>query len=151
MTPIEALLARDACLQAMTAYCTHLDAREEDRFVALFTDDVVFSIGGKEIIGHPAIRESIRTRPASILSWHLVLNHRIDIHGEDRAEGKAVGLVVRGTRDRETWPMPIRGVELLMHYRMLFRREGANWLIERCETSRRLDVDVPPVPVKEMT
>ena len=110
---------------------------------------MVFSIGGTEMVGREAVRASIRSRPASILSWHLMLNHRIELHGEDRAEGNAVGLVVRGNRDRETWPMPIRGVELLMKYRMLFRRDGENWLIERCETQRRLDIDAVPYTAKE--
>ncbi|MGB6119883.1 MAG: nuclear transport factor 2 family protein [Mesorhizobium sp.] len=149
MTPLEQLVDRSSCQQLMTAYCTMLDKRDAEGFVALFTDDVVFKIGDTERHGKDPIRASILARPASLLSWHLMLNHEIEFHDDNRAEGNAVGLVVRGTRDRETWPMPIRGVELVMHYRMLFRREGGSWLIERCETSRRLDIDAAPIAATE--
>ncbi len=144
MNALAALLARDTCQQLMTAYCTHLDDRDEEAFISLFTDDVVFGVAGRLTKGKQPIRESLRARPASLLSWHLMLNHRIELQGEDKAEGSAIGLVVRGNRDRDAWPMPIRGVELLMSYCMAFRRENDCWLIVRCETARRLDVDAPP-------
>jgi len=150
MNRMDELLARDECLQLMTAYCTHIDERNEDEFLALFTEDAVFTIRGEAMTGKEPIRATFKARPASLLSWHLMLNHRITLQDEDRAEGFAVGLVIRGVRDRETWPMPIRGIELVMHYRMLFRREGGKWLIARCDTQRRLDIDAPPAPVAKV-
>jgi SnoaL-like domain len=148
MTPIDELLIRDACLQLMTGYCVHLDARDETKFLGLFTEDAVLTKAtppAYEARGRSGIRETFTKRPPSILSRHLMLNHVISVVDNDNAEGSAVGLVVRGNRDRETWPMPIRGVELVMDYRLRFRREAAGWRISRCDTTRLLDVEATPV------
>ena len=83
-------------------------------------------------------------RPPSILSRHLMLNDIIDVEGPRSARGVAVGIVVRGNRDREDWPMPLRGVELVMEYRMLFERSADRWQIARCDTQRLMDVEAAP-------
>lgn len=147
MTPIDKLLIRDECLQLMSSYCVHLDARDETRFLDLFTSDAVLTKAtapAYEAKGRDGIRQTFAQRPTSILSRHLMLNHLISVIDADSAEGAAVGLVVRGTRDREQWPMPIRGVELVMDYRMTFCREADRWRISRCDTTRLLDVEAMP-------
>ena len=145
MTPIGELLIRDVCRQLMTAYCVHLDARDEDSFLGLFAEDAVFTALTFEARGRAGIRETFAKRPLTILSRHLMLNHVISVIDSDNAEGAAVGLVVRGNRDRETWPMPIRGVELVMDYRLRFRREPEGWRISRCDAKRLLDIEAAPM------
>lgn len=147
MTPIDNLLIRDECLRLMSSYCVHLDARDEASFLDLFAHDAVFTkttAPAYEVKGRDGIRGTFNQRPASILSRHLMLNHLISVIDTDNAEGAAVGMVVRGNRDREDWPMPIRGVELVMDYRMKFRRDLDRWRILRCDTTRLLDVDAVP-------
>ncbi|SFU21791.1 nuclear transport factor 2 family protein [Mesorhizobium sp. YR577] len=144
MNALERLVIRDECMQLMTAYCTHLDARNEKQFLDIFTEDAIWTKltePTSETTGRAAIADLFRKRPPSILSRHLMLNHTITIHGADSADGVAVGVVIRGNRDRETWPMPLRGVELVLEYRLSFRREPDRWRINRCDTMRLLDVE----------
>lgn len=148
MTPIDKLLIRDECLRLMSSYCVHLDARAEASFLNLFTEDAVFAkttAPTYEVKRRDGIRGTFRQRPESILSRHLMLNHLISVIDADHAEGAAVGMVVRGNRDRETWPMPIRGVELVLDYKMTFRRDPDSWRISRCDITRLLDVEAAPL------
>jgi hypothetical protein len=147
MNPLGLLVAERDCLRLMSDYCRHLDSRDEDAFVRLFTETAVFTKATAptyEDHGHDAIRARLRMRPPSILSRHLMLNHIIDVDGPSSARGVAVGLVVRGNRDREDWPMPLRGVELVMEYRMVFARGNGCWRIARCDTQRLMDVEAVP-------
>jgi hypothetical protein len=147
MNPLDQLMAERDCLRLMSDYCRHLDARDEEAFISLFTEAAAFTKSTAptyEDHGHEAIRARFRMRPPSILSRHLMLNHIIDVEGPRSARGVAVGMVVRGTRDREDWPMPLRGVELVMEYRMLFARAADRWQIARCDTQRLMDVEAAP-------
>jgi hypothetical protein len=144
MTPLDRLLAERDCLRLMSDYCRHLDQREEEAFVDLFTESAVFTKAtppAYEDRGREAIRATFRKRPPDILSRHMMLNHVIDIDGDETARGFAVGVVARGNRDREDWPMPLRGVELVMEYRMVFAQHGDRWRIARCDTQRLMDVE----------
>jgi hypothetical protein len=147
MNPIDLLVAERDCLRLMSDYCRHLDARDEAAFIGLFTETAAFTkttVPTYEDHGHEAIRARFRMRPPSILSRHLMLNHIIDVEGPSTARGTAVGIVVRGNRDREDWPMPLRGVELVMEYRMMFARVAERWRIARCDTQRLMDVETTP-------
>ena len=147
MNPLGLLVAERDCLRLMNDYCRYLDSRDEDAFVRLFTETAVFTKATAptyEDHGHDAIRARLRMRPPSILSRHLMLNHIIDVDGPSSARGVAVGLVVRGNRDREDWPMPLRGVELVMEYRMAFAWGDGGWRIARCDTQRLMDVEAAP-------
>ncbi|MES2362054.1 MAG: nuclear transport factor 2 family protein [Pseudomonadota bacterium] len=145
MNAMERLLVKDACIELMTAYCTHLDARHEDEFVALFTPDATIARLAEpsyESAGHDGIRRVFSARPASILSYHMMLNHAVTVAGETTASARALGIVVRGNRDRDAWPKPIRGLELLVEYLVDFRLEAGGWRIHRCAIRRLLDVEV---------
>ena len=147
MTPLDQLMAERDCLRLMSDYCRHLDSRDEAAFINLFTETAVFTKStapAYEDHGHEAIRARLRMRPPSILSRHLMLNHIIDVEGPNSARGVAVGMVVRGNRDREDWPMPLRGVELVMEYRMTFELSADRWRIARCDTQRLMDVEAAP-------
>jgi hypothetical protein len=147
MSPLDLLVAERDCLRLMSDYCRYLDARDEAAFIALFTETAVFTkttAPTYEDHGHEAIRARFRMRPPSILSRHLMLNHIIDVEGPSTARGTAVGVVVRGNRDREDWPMPLRGVELVMEYRMMFARVADRWRIARCDTQRLMDAEAAP-------
>ena len=145
MTAIEKLLIKNTCLELMTAYCTHLDSRDEAAFLGLFTPDAVFVRLAEPVAewpGHAGIRGLFNARAASILSYHMMLNHTVTIPDADTAHATALGQVVRGNRDRDTWPKPIRGLELLVDYQFSFRRVGDDWRITRCGVHKRLDIEV---------
>ncbi len=149
MSPLDQLLAKQACVELMTAYCTHLDARSDDAFVALFEPQAVMRKlypPGVIASGHAEIAQSLQARPPSLLSRHLLANTAIHLIDADNARGEAFGMVVRGTRDRETWPMPIRGLELLVSYAMTFHRSSQGWRIRECAVGRIMDIDAPPLP-----
>lgn len=144
MTPVEKLLARQECLDLMTAYCTHLDGRNEAGLVALFEPEACLRKMSEPVHvarGHAGIAQALQARPASLLSRHLLANSHVAIEDDEHARGEAYGIVIRGLRDRDSWPMPIRGVELLVAYRMAFRRGAEGWRIADCEVHRVLDVE----------
>jgi hypothetical protein len=144
---LDALLAKQACAELMTAYCTHLDARDEPAFLALFDADATLrklSAPPHVARGHEGIVQALRARPSSLLSRHLLANTTIHLDGTDQARGEAFGMVVRGHRDRETWPMPIKGLELLVAYHMAFRRGPQGWRITDCAIDRVLDIEAAP-------
>ncbi|MCZ4316684.1 nuclear transport factor 2 family protein [Comamonadaceae bacterium G21597-S1] len=144
MTPIERLLAKNRCIELMTSYCTHLDQRNEDAFLALFTADATFIKLAPPVVtsaGREAIRGVFNARPLSILSRHMMLNHTVVVGEDGTATSTANGIVVRGTRDRQEWPMPIRGLELVVEYQFAFRLEGEDWRITSCGVLRLLDIE----------
>ena len=144
MNAMDRLLAKDACITLMTAYCTHLDERNEAQFLDLFTTDAHFARlapPAYEASGHDGIRLLLAARPASLLSRHMMLNHEVVIDTATTAHAKALGIVVRGDRDRTDLPMPIRGLELLVQYQLEFRCEAGQWKICRCGVLRLMDVE----------
>lgn len=144
MNAIDTLLARQACADLMTDYCTYLDERKVEAFVALFEPQAALrkmSEPTHVATGHAEIARTLQARPASLLSRHLLVNATIRLDGDDRAHGEAYGMVVRGVRDRETWPMPIRGLELLVQYKTSFRRGADGWRISDCAVYRVLDIE----------
>lgn len=148
MTPMEQLLARQACADLMTAYCTHLDNRAQDAFVALFEPTATvrkLSPPSFTATGHEQIVQVLQARPSSMVSRHLLANVTVRLDEEGGARGEACGMVVRGTRDRDSWPMPIRGLELLVSYAMVFRHTADGWRIRDCAIQRVFDVDALPI------
>ena len=146
MDDIEAMLIERRCLQLMTAYNTHLDARDVPAFLALFTEDAVWARSNLPVIelaGHAAIAGFIARLPKGSVSRHLMLNPRVEVTDADNATGVCYGLVVRGPEGDGSLPVPMRGVELLVEYHDRFQRFDAGWRITRREMTRLIDVETP--------
>jgi ketosteroid isomerase-like protein len=139
---LEEIMIERECLNLMTGYCTHLDRRESDAFLDLFTEDLVWARAhppGLEYQGRDAMREYFAERPAVRLNYHLTLNPRVTVLGPDAAEGACMLLVVDGPASDGTVPVPMGGISLLGEYRDTYRRTPSGWKIARRELSRLVD------------
>lgn len=144
MDDLARLLIERACLRLMTAYCTHLDNRETEAFLDLYTPEATWirtePLPAIELAGREAIRGFVERRGADSYSKHLVINPVIDVIDADTAKGVSFGMVVRGPADGAL-PVPMRGLELLVEYRDSFVRTAAGWRFARREMSRLIDVE----------
>lgn len=144
MDDLARLLIERRCLALMTAYNTHLDARDVPAFLALFTEDAMWTRLNAPVIelpGHAAIARFIARLPKGVVSRHLMLNPRIHVIDADSATGDCFGLVVRGPEGDGSFPVKMRGVELLCEYHDDFRRIGDGWRITRRAMTRLIDAD----------
>lgn len=142
MTELETLLIERKCVCLMTAYCTHLDARDADAFLDLFTEDLVWARAqppGLEYRGREAMRHFFDERAAVRRNYHLVLNPRVTVLGPDTAEGVSMLLVIDGPAGDGIIPVPMGGVSLLGEYRDSYVRQPDGWRIARRELSRLVD------------
>lgn len=148
MTEIEKLLIEAACLRLMTNYNIHLDGGDIDSFVALFSEDAVFTrvvpaLPVAEMVGHTGLRRgvSMTIKDSPRLRRHMLSNARITVHGPDDAEGFCIGLAVYGPRG--ALPIPVGGIELVGEYRDRYRRIDGEWRIVRRELTRVIDIEAP--------
>lgn len=73
MTPIDRLLAEQACRDLVQHAAARTDAQDHDGFVALFTADAVLvRPAGAALNGREAILSSYRERPANRITRHLL-------------------------------------------------------------------------------
>lgn len=78
MTPLEELVAREACRNLVLDAAAAVDARDPDAFAALFAEDgVLVRPGGEPLRGRAAIRDAYARRPATRITRHLVSNQRV--------------------------------------------------------------------------
>ena len=146
MDDLHCLLIERACLRLMTDYCTHLDNRDVDAFLALYLPEASWRRVGQEPIidlaGPDAIRGFIDRLSKATVSRHLVINPVVTVVDADNALGVCIGMVVRGPAGK--LPVPMRGLELLVEYRDIYKRTPAGWRIALREMTRLIDVEAAP-------
>lgn len=144
MDDLTRLLIERDCLRLMTAYCTHLDNRDTEAFLDLYTPEATWirtePLPPIDLTGRERIRSFVERRGTDSYSKHLVINPVIDVIDENNAKGVSFGLVVRGPA-RDSFPVPMRGLELLVEYRDTFVRTPDGWRFARREMSRLIDVE----------
>src|SRR5690348_4388475 len=116
MDDLARLLIERECLRLMTAYCTHLDSRDTDTFLELFLPGATWirtTAPAIDLPGREAIRAFFNRRSTASVSRHLVVNPVVEVIDADHARGVSIGLVVRGPAGDGSYPVPMRGVELL--------------------------------------
>ena len=99
MSPIEALLVREACQRLCLDFAAHADAGDADALAALFVEDGVFDRLGQVSKGREAIRAVIAARPADVWTRHYCSNIRIDLASDGQsASGQGYFLLFRGPK-----------------------------------------------------
>lgn len=139
---IETLLAKHEIMELRLGYSAHLDARNYDLFMDLFTDDAVCEFG-PEFGGNWVGRAEIRARYEDVMvsagaafeAIHVVTNPWITLDGPDTAHGRWYlldcltrqitqdGLRTRGGHDN---PLLYLGI-----YEDDYRRDAGKWRISR--------------------
>jgi ketosteroid isomerase-like protein len=121
LTPLERVVAHDAIRQLVAHYAVALDARDLDRLVALFVDDVQVGRDGRG-------REALRAAFAASLeeTTITVLNvgtHLVDVRDADHATGI---VYCRGELQvGERW------IVQMIQYRDVYERRRDRWYFVR--------------------
>ncbi|WP_070152475.1 nuclear transport factor 2 family protein [Sphingobium phenoxybenzoativorans] len=139
---IETLLAKHEIMDLRLGYAAHLDARDYDSFMDLFTEDAVCEFGpeyGGDWVGRAQIRERYEevmlSAGGAFDAIHVVTNPWITLTGPDTAHGRWYLL------DCLTRQMPVTGLHTqgghnnpllyLGIYEDDYRREAGKWRIAR--------------------
>jgi len=129
MTEDDIAAVERACTALSIAYARALDFRDQDAFVALFTEDAVLD-AGQALHGREAIRESLRRRPDELRSRHVITNVFIDVLSPDEARGISYLTLYRhhGEESVRFGPAPLCGPAAVGHYEDRYVRTAAGWL-----------------------
>jgi ketosteroid isomerase-like protein len=121
LTPVERAVARDEIRQLVAGYAVAMDARDLDRLVALFVDDVQV---GREGRGRVALRDafeaSLGETPITVLN---VGTHLIDFDDPDHARGVVYCRAELQVGDR--W------IVQMIQYRDTYERRDGVWRFVR--------------------
>ena len=135
MTEPDIAAIERACTALCIAYARAIDFRDQDGFVALFTEDAVLDVG-QALQGRAAIRESIDRRPDELRSRHVITNVFVEVLSADEARGISYLTLYRyqGEESLRYGAVPLTGPAAVGHYEDRYVRTGAAWLFR----SRRL-------------
>jgi hypothetical protein len=139
MDELTRMLGERACEKLTCSYANLLDAYEHDRFLALWTDDAVLNMLGREHRGPDGIRGWLETREPDLICRHLVTNVVTEIIDDRRATGfcYTIAYRARGWRGRE--PGPLEAPPFLVQYESEFRRDPVRgWLFSRRDVAAAL-------------
>ncbi|WP_169053484.1 nuclear transport factor 2 family protein [Alteraurantiacibacter aquimixticola] len=148
---LEALEALEARVQAVedqlaiqrviTDYSAHLDARDYDGYVGLFTEDGVWANGNTRREGREEIRAmleglfgEVEEDYVNLSSFHYIANFEVDVEGDEARSKSRFIFFMRGEGGA---PMP----ELSGQYHDRLVRTEEGWKI-----AERVDHTVMPTP-----
>jgi ketosteroid isomerase-like protein len=123
------------CQRLAVDFARHVDQRNIDDVIDLFTSDAVFERRGEVLQGHDAIRAAQLRRPKTLVTRHLCMNIAVDVLDGERAIGRVPFVLFRhdhataGTDD--TRPAPLTGPETVGEYVDEYRRTSDGWRIAR--------------------
>ena len=135
---LEELIARDQVANLRHAYCAHLDAKELDALMALFTADASCDFGDRPLggrwTGHTAIRagyaKHMELHGAPFATLHAVTNPWLRIVDANTAVGRWY-LSVFATGDASLVREGGNPLFMLGLYEDKYRRVGDVWRIAR--------------------
>jgi hypothetical protein len=84
----DTLRAELECAQVLTRFVGHLDRREYDLLLGLVTPDCIWR-GTTDARGREQIRARLESRPADMITLHLITNIVVTIVDESSAEAKS--------------------------------------------------------------
>jgi hypothetical protein len=139
MDDLNRMLAERACEKLTHSYANLLDAYDHDRFLALWTDDAVLNMLGRDHHGRDGINGWLESRETDLICRHLVTNVVSDIIDDATARGfcYTIAYRARGWRGRE--PGPLEATPFLVQYESAFRKDPARgWLFSRRDVAAAL-------------
>ncbi|MBI4766212.1 MAG: nuclear transport factor 2 family protein [Deltaproteobacteria bacterium] len=121
----------DECTKLSIAYARHVDFKEYDQFVRLFTEDGELNVTGKPVKGRVKIARSVSLRPEGLRSRHVLTNIYIKVIDEEHAEGLSYLTLYRhtgeGLEGDDQGPRIISGSSAVGHYADRFIRTEEGW------------------------
>jgi ketosteroid isomerase-like protein len=131
--PIQELIELEAIKKVKRLYAHHLDGKDVDRLVDLFTEDAVCEFGSSygEWRGHDEIRSGYEVEVEKVDGvdfpfMHAITTPWIELAGDDSATGRWL-LLEMGTESMDVKaPLRLTGV-----YTDVYRKVGGSWKIAR--------------------
>ena len=124
-------IIEDECRKLSIAYARHVDFKEYDLFVKLFTPEGELNVTGRPVVGHEKLKKAMAMRPDSLRSRHVLTNIYINVIDEDHAEGISYLTLYRHEGQNiggdESGPREISGPAAVGHYSDTFRRTNEGW------------------------
>jgi len=118
------------CRRLVESFALHIDSRNNDGIIAMFTPDAHYEPIGDVLDGHAAIRRYLDARPPDRLTLHVMSNIVIDVAGETRAMGGSYVSYVNaraGDAAHDDGGVPFDGITLIGRYEDRFERAGDGW------------------------
>ena len=132
MQALERIEIERACEQLSIAYARHVDFKEYDRFVELFTEDGYLDAGGA-LEGRAAIRRWLAQRSDRLRSRHVFTHISVEVIDADHARGITYLSLYRHVGDESLAddPIALAGPAAVGHYEDEFVRTPSGWRIAR--------------------
>ena len=128
------IAAERDCERLVHDYANLLDAYDHDRFLALFAEDAVLAMLGRDHVGPAGIGAWLAAREQGMICRHLVTNLVVRLDGPDRALGTCYTLAFRAGQALDSPPGALTTPTFLVHYHDRFTRHPARgWLFSRRE------------------
>ena len=121
-----------ACRRLVIASYSLMDQGRYEETAALFTADAVWVRGGKPVAGRDAILSSLKQRPTTDVSRHLLTNVLIEAREGDEASATACFMPLRGTK-REDGTVATPQITNVGDLNYRFRKEGDRWKISHLQ------------------
>ncbi len=139
MTPIEEVLAREACRNLVLDAAAAVDAREPDTLAALFTEDAVLTRpSGEPLRGRAAIRDVYAQRPPTRITRHVVSNLRVTL-AADGHSARVQSLVLLWSGDEAdaagAQGRPAKGPQVLGEFDDRMVHSAGRWSIAQRHAS----------------
>ncbi|WP_323039017.1 nuclear transport factor 2 family protein [Gemmobacter sp.] len=128
------IAAERDCERLVNDYANRLDAYDHDGFLALFAEDAVLAMLGRDHTGPAALRAWLDGREQGMICRHLVTNLVVRLDGPDSAHGTCYTLAFRAGQALDTPPGALTPPTFLVHYNDRFTRHPTRgWLFARRE------------------
>ena len=97
---LQTMIDRHEIAELNTIFAHSLDGGSVEAFLNIFTQDIDYRSGPRQLHGHDALREFFETRAASgRVSRHLICGQDIRFDGPDRATATSYWMVFAGEGD----------------------------------------------------
>jgi SnoaL-like domain len=124
-------IIEDECTKLSIAYARHVDFKEYDRFVLLFSEEGELNVTGKTVRGRENLTRAMAARPENLHSRHVLTNIYIRVINEDQAVGISYLTLYRhigeGLKGNDSGPRIISGPAAIGHYEDRFVRTREGW------------------------
>ena len=126
------IAAERDCERLVHDYANRLDAYDHQGFLALFADDAVLAMLGRDHAGLAAIRAWLEGREQGMICRHLVTNLVVRLDGPDAASGTCYTLAFRAGQAADSPPGALNTPTFLVTYHDRFTRHPERgWLFAR--------------------
>jgi hypothetical protein len=130
-------LIESECEKLSIAYARHVDFKEYDEYVDLFTEDCFLQAGPLPVEGKGNLKKAMAYRPDALRSRHVLTNIWIKVIDEDHATGISYLSLYRHTGEgldeeaiNNPGPRTISGPAAIGHYADEFLRTKEGWRIK---------------------